>query len=106
MPDKLRWTVFEPQLKKNSSRKTIATILPGHSDKKYHFPSLKNETETRYRVELMIMNLTKNDSGYEYQLEAVNVLGTGKFKIEPEYHCKSNIVIIGFQANSNPVLVL
>ena len=59
----------------------IATILPGHSDQKYRFPALVNETETRYRVALVVMSLNKNDTGFEYQLEAINVLGQGVFHV-------------------------
>ena len=73
-----RWTVIRPESKK-ANRSVIATILPGHSDKKYHFPKFRTETETRFRVELIVMNLTKNDSSYEYHLEAINVLGTGLY---------------------------
>ena len=59
----------------------IATLLPGHSDQKYHFPNLVNETETRYRVALVVKNLNKNDTGYDYQLEAVNVFGPAIFHL-------------------------
>jgi hypothetical protein len=35
-------------------------------------------------VELIILNLTTNDSSYDYQLEAVNVLGSGLFFFDLE----------------------
>jgi hypothetical protein len=55
---------------KSTKERRTALSRSGHSDKKYHFPRMLTEAETRFRVELVVLNLTKNDSGYDYQVSA------------------------------------